>query len=413
MFSDAISLSYDYEILGNMSQFQAGNVKIRKEIDLELIDEIEKLSTKDNISTIKVNPKVLSKYQRKFELDHGTMVPLYFIEKEYSNYKIVHITYGMMKDIDLFRFGVKISEAISNLNRQAVIIASGDLSHRLTEDGPYPFSPKGKEFDETLISCLKKGDTIGVYNIDKKVVEEAGECGMRSIYILLGTLKSEFSGELLSYQGPFGVGYGVMKFVPKISDKDYQSILISIEEQRRNEKLQNSDQYVKLARASLEYYFKNQEIMDVTDDLSEELLNQKAGVFVSLKKYGKLRGCVGTFLPATSSLAKEIIRNAIEAAFEDPRFNQLSSVELDEIDISVDVLSKPTKANKDELDPKIYGVIVSSGHKKGLLLPDINGIDTVEEQLNIACEKAGISFRSNYNIEKFTVTRHFEGTKHD
>jgi len=341
------------------------------------------------------------------------MVPLYFIEKEYSNYKIVHITYGMMKDIDLFRFGVKISEAISNLNRQAVIIASGDLSHRLTEDGPYPFSPKGKEFDETLISCLKKGDTIGVYNIDKKVVEEAGECGMRSIYILLGTLKSEFSGELLSYQGPFGVGYGVMKFVPKISDKDYQSILISIEEQRRNEKLQNSDQYVKLARASLEYYFKNQEIMDVTDDLSEELLNQKAGVFVSLKKYGKLRGCVGTFLPATSSLAKEIIRNAIEAAFEDPRFNQLSSVELDEIDISVDVLSKPTKANKDELDPKIYGVIVSSGHKKGLLLPDINGIDTVEEQLNIACEKAGISFRSNYNIEKFTVTRHFEGTKHD
>ena len=149
--------------------------------------------------------------------------------------------------------------------------------------------------------------------------------------------------------------------------------------------------------------------MPVPADIGPELKNRQAGVFVSLKKHGNLRGCIGTFLPTQASVAKEIIENAIAAATRDPRFHPVRPEELDIIDISVDVLSLPEDATKEELDPKVYGVIVSKGYKRGLLLPDLAGIDTVTEQLRIACRKAGIPVDADYGIERFKVTRYREG----
>ena len=145
--------------------------------------------------------------------------------------------------------------------------------------------------------------------------------------------------------------------------------------------------------------------MPVPDDLPK-ILSRKGGVFVTLKKHGYLRGCIGTYLPTRDSLVEEIIHNAVSAAFQDPRFNPLHKSEFAELDISVDILSTPVKAKKEELNPKIYGVIVSSGYKRGLLLPDLEGVNTASEQLRIACEKAGIPPNSNYEIYKFTVERH-------
>lgn len=409
MFSDAITISSENEISGSLEQFRAKNVKISKEIDIELTNEILKLANDNDISIVSVNNILLSRYKRKFELDHGAIIPLYFIENEYQNYRLVHITYGLLSDTDLFKFGMMIKEAVANLNRKVVIVASGDLSHRLTEDGPYPYSPKGKEFDNSLLNNLKNGDILGVFNMDKFVIEEAGECGLRSIFILLGAINNDFTGELLSYEGPFGVGYGVMKFTPKPGTKNY---LLELEKSRMeqiNVKSSHSDEYVKLARSSIDFYFKNDRLMDVPNNLSKEILNKKAGVFVSLHKFGNLRGCVGTFSPTTNSIAEEIISNAIEAAFQDPRFHPLRESELNDLDISVDVLTEPVKTTKADLDPKKYGVIVSQGRKRGLLLPDLEGVDTIDEQLEIACEKAGISSDSNYEILKFMVERHHEG----
>ena len=113
-------------------------------------------------------------------------------------------------------------------------------------------------------------------------------------------------------------------------------------------------------------------------------------------------------MPTTDSVGEEIIRNSIEAAIYDPRFPAVLEDEMKDIDISVDILMDPVSCKKQDLDPKKYGVIVSSGSRRGLLLPDLEGVDTVEEQLRIACDKGEIAFDEDYNIEKFEVIRYQE-----
>ena len=146
--------------------------------------------------------------------------------------------------------------------------------------------------------------------------------------------------------------------------------------------------------------------MDTPSYVTEEMINNKRGVFVSLKKFGYLRGCIGTIFPVTESTLKEIMRNAVAAGQEDPRFSQVIEGELEDIIFSVDVLTEPTPASIVELNPKIYGVVVRSGRKSGLLLPDLDGINTIDEQLEIVLNKASISPNEEYTIEKFEVIRH-------
>lgn len=168
-----------------------------------------------------------------------------------------------------------------------------------------------------------------------------------------------------------------------------------------------SHPYVELARKSIEYFLNTGKILKPTEDLAD-IFKIKAGVFVSLKKKGVLRGCIGTFMPTRENLYYEIVYNAISASQEDPRFPKVISEELPDIDISVDVLSEPVKViNMSELDPKLYGIIVAKGNKRGLLLPDIEGVDTVKEQLRITKMKAGIDINdNNIDIFKFKVTRY-------
>jgi len=165
--------------------------------------------------------------------------------------------------------------------------------------------------------------------------------------------------------------------------------------------------YVKLARETIEKYIRFGKIISPPKNLPEEMISQKAGVFVSLKKFGNLRGCIGTFMPSQKNIACEIIKNAISAAVEDPRFSEVNTSELDNLDISVDVLTVPEEIlDVSQLDPKKYGVIVSSGYKKGLLLPDLEGVDTAEEQIDIARRKAGIYPNEKVKLYRFEVKRY-------
>ena len=143
-------------------------------------------------------------------------------------------------------------------------------------------------------------------------------------------------------------------------------------------------------------------------ELPEEYKDARSGVFVSLKMHGDLRGCIGTFLPVEKDIASEIVRNAIAASTEDPRFEPVIESELGEITYSVDVLSPPEPVDSlDELDPKRYGVIVSKGHRRGLLLPDLEGVDTVQRQLEIAMMKAGlVPGVDDVSIQRFEVRRY-------
>jgi len=163
---------------------------------------------------------------------------------------------------------------------------------------------------------------------------------------------------------------------------------------------------VKLARQSIEEYIRKGKRISPPQDLSPEL-SSRAGVFVCIKKHGNLRGCIGTFEPCRDTVAEEVIHNAVAAAAQDPRFRPITEDELDAIEYSVDVLSPPEKIQgMSDLDPKKYGVIVVHGMKRGLLLPDLEGVDTVEEQLRIARTKAGIWADEDIEIFRFSVTRY-------
>ncbi|SDF39954.1 AmmeMemoRadiSam system protein A [Sporomusa acidovorans] len=163
---------------------------------------------------------------------------------------------------------------------------------------------------------------------------------------------------------------------------------------------------VKLAGDSLAYYLAHGQLMDKPAELPE-VLRGKAGVFVSFKKKGQLRGCIGTFAPTQPTIAEEIIQNAVSAGTQDPRFRPVEPTELGEMEISVDVLEAPEQIDSiDELDPKTYGVIVRRGRRSGLLLPDLEGVDTVTEQVDIAMQKAGIRPEEEIDLYRFTVTRY-------
>lgn len=167
--------------------------------------------------------------------------------------------------------------------------------------------------------------------------------------------------------------------------------------------------YATLARSSISYFLETGRTMELAGDMPQELLDKKAGAFVTLYKGDELRGCVGTITPVRETLAEEIIRNALTAAFRDPRFPPLEEEELTFLTISVDVLSEPEEIESmAELDPDRYGVIVSCGYRRGLLLPDLDGVDSPEEQVSIALRKAGILPDESYTLERFSVTRHQE-----
>lgn len=412
LFSDAISIITTDSIQGDLKKFKAPTVYMKLSIDTELTHKIIELSEKDNIPIVGLEEESTRNYGVTLELDHGAIVPLYFILKE-RTYKLVHITYGMLTPIELYNFGMCIKKAVDILGTSAALIASGDLSHRLKLSGPYSYSPYGKQFDSELMNILKNGDIEDLFSLDEKLIKEAGECGLNSLYILAGAMDGlNVKGDVLSYEGTFGVGYGIVNFStnpgPSIFSKLKQS-----KEALHLSRMEDGNVYTSLARKSITYYLEHGNFLEVPKDLPADLLQERKGVFVSLKRNGDLRGCIGTIAPTTSSVAEEIIRNAVSSATADPRFPKVNRHELPNIDISVDVLYEPELATKEQLDPKQYGVIVSTNRRRGLLLPNLEGVKTIEEQLIIALEKGGIDEEEDYTIERFKVERHSEVNDYD
>lgn len=169
----------------------------------------------------------------------------------------------------------------------------------------------------------------------------------------------------------------------------------------------NEDKYiVDLARRAIEKYIISGQEIKISEEELPEILKKEAGVFVSLKKNGRLRGCMGSFRPVQKNAAYEIVSNAMTAAENDPRFPTVKKEELQDIIISVDILSEPEKIrDKNELDVKKYGILVKGGHQTGLLLPDLEGVDTVEKQIQIAKKKAGLPETAEVEIYRFKVSR--------
>lgn len=384
LFRDAISISVEENLRGSFSNFGRGDVYFEFENNLELVERILYETGKEDITLAPVDKEFAEDYRVDLEVDHGALVPLYFVNKEYTDYKLIHITYSLFPPEKLYDFGKILQRVVLESEEEVVFIASGDLSHKLSTDGPYAYSPAGEKFDKEIVSLFKKGDFQSITSFDLNLAEKAGECGLRSLMVMAGFLDNRIiKTEVLSYEGPFGVGYCTGR--------------VQVGENK----------YISLAKRSLEYYIKEGQIMDVPKDLDEELLKTKSGAFVTLKKNEKLRGCIGTIEPVEESLAMEIIRNAVSAGTADPRFPAVTEEELKELVYSVDVLGPTEKiVSLQELDVEKYGVIVTSGYRRGLLLPNLEGVDTVEEQIRIALAKAGIGRDEDYTLERFEVIRH-------
>jgi AmmeMemoRadiSam system protein A len=280
----------------------------------------------------------------------------------------------------------------------------------VTQEGPYGFSEEGVKFDKEITEAMAEGDFLRLLTLTPGFAEKAAECGLRSFIIMAGALDGKnVSAELLSYEGTFGVGYGVASSMP-LGDNPKRRFLdtfIEMESERLKNIKKNEDEYVRIARYSVEHFVNYGREAKLPDNLSPDLLNTRAGVFVSLKKFGDLRGCIGTTAPITGSIAEEIIRNGVSACSEDPRFNPVQPEELKDIVYNVDVLSPSEKIDgPDKLDVLRYGVIVSNGYRRGLLLPNLEGVDTVEQQIDIAMKKANIRKGEKISLERFEVVRH-------
>ena len=343
-------------------------------------------------------------------LDHAIMIPMYFINQYYRDYQVVRLSFSGMSFLAHYNFGKLIQEAISKeSSKKFVVVASGDLSHMLKSDGPYGYAEEGPLFDQVVCQVLKSGNFIDLFNLDPQVIDKAGECGFRSLMILAGILDQlAINPELLSYEGPFGVGYAVASFTVKKADekRNYGAQHEENEEKRLKLIRRQEDEFVSLARQTLELYVKTGQTLSL-DKAPEALKKSRAGVFVSLKKHGTLRGCIGTIYPTTNSIAAEIIQNAISSGTEDPRFSPVSISELADLVYSVDILHEPEAISSPrELDIKKYGVIVRYRGRSGLLLPNIEGVDSIDEQISIALNKAGILKSEPYTLERFEVIRH-------
>ena len=403
MYADYFHISPGKSAKGSFRQFRAGQVHFSELYDEELTDEISA------IAALKDFPAgVLG--EREKQLDHGSMVPLWFIRKYYSEGKIVRIGLSGLPLTNHYEFGRMIAEAVEKLDRRVVFVASGDLSHKLQSYGPYGFAPEGPEYDTRIMDVCGRAAFGELLDFDETFCDKAAECGHRSFAIMAGALDGlAVKATALSHQDVTGVGYGICTFYPSGADEG-RHFLEKYYEKKESElvrKNELADPYVRLARQSLESYISNRKTIAVPDDLPPELLTTKAGAFVSIHEHGKLRGCIGTILPTQKNLALEIIHNAISASTRDPRFDPIRPSELPWLEINVDVLGAPEPiSSPDELDVKRYGVIVSYGRRRGLLLPDLDGVDTVDQQIDIARQKGGIREDDPYTLERFEVVRH-------
>ena len=403
LYADYFHLSPGRMASGDFGNFGAGGVSFREEYDRELVQEITKLATDKGF------PAGTSG-EREKRLDHGVMVPLYFIRKHYSGGKIVRIGLSGLPLTQHYTLGQMIQEAINCTGRRVVYIASGDLSHKLQSYGPYGYAEEGPQYDRRIMNVCARAAFGELFDFDETFCDKAAECGHRSFVIMAGALDGvSVEAKQVSHEDVTGVGYGICSFhlTGKNSDRFFLTAYLQDQEKRLAEKRQKEDSYVRLARDTIERYIRQREIMTLPDWAPEEMRTRKAGVFVSIHQEGRLRGCIGTIQATRNSVGEEIIGNAISASTRDPRFPPIREDELPWLEIHVDVLSEPERIeSRDQLDVKRYGVIVSSGGKRGLLLPDLDGVDTVDEQVAIAMKKGGITSRDRITMERFEVVRH-------
>lgn len=389
----------DRELHADFTNFRAPETGFKALLDQELLAAIVERSSAEGFSVVGISG---------VKLDHGSAVPLYFLQRNGWQGRVVVLGYSFLSNEDHVRFGSCIGKAIRDVGRPMALIASGDLSHRLKPEAPAGYNPTAYIFDDEVVDALRSNNPERIVRMNPGLREIAGECGYRSMLVALGaTRELPLACDVLSYEAPFGVGYMVAQLTSREavgrerpSSQGVAAPSLDL----------NGESLLALARAAVERFVTDGSELE-PDVADSELMQIRAACFVSLKTLdGDLRGCIGTIEPAHETLAEEIVANAINAATRDPRFDPVTLDELANLRYSVDVLSAIEPTQMEDLDPAVYGVIVEDeqGARRGLLLPDLEGIDTAKKQVEIAARKAGISPGTPVRLMRFSVSRYGE-----
>ncbi|MCR4394722.1 MAG: MEMO1 family protein [Dehalococcoidales bacterium] len=313
--------------------------------------------------------------------EHSIEVQLPFLQYFKPDVKIVPIIFAT-GDLEVFQeIGREIARAVRELKREVIVFASSDMNH-------YESQRIAQKKDHQAIEAILEMNEAELF---RRVQElDITMCGFAPAITTIVAARELGGGkaELVKYQTSGDVSGDYDSVV------GYAGIII-----RRLSPL------VQLAKNAVETFVRERRIFEPRELTPE--MRERAGVFVCIKKNGELRGCIGTFEPCQENIAREVIANAIATATRDPRFEPVEPEELKELEYTVDVLTRPEPVpGKEYLDPKKYGVIVEAGYRRGLLLPDLEGVDTVDYQIEICRQKAGIGPDEPVKLYRFEVKRY-------
>ena len=313
--------------------------------------------------------------------EHSIEVQIPFLQYFKTDIRLVPIMLSYSTGATYKEIGKELAKAIKDLNKEVIIIASSDMTHYEPQESA---QWKDAQAIEAILELnedelLKRVDELRIsmcgYAPAVSLISAAKELGAKRAELVRYQTSGDTTGDYSSVVGYAGI---IIKGMSPLA---------------------------RLAKRTVETFVKEGKIPE-PEELTPEM-KQKTGVFVSIHKFGQLRGCIGTFEPTQDNVAEETMTNAISSATRDPRFPPVTPDELGDLSYNVDVLTTPEPIDsKDQLDPKKYGVIVEAGIRKGLLLPDLEGVDTVDYQIEICCQKAGIASDEPINLYRFEVRRY-------
>ena len=416
-------------------QFTRRYIPLSWENDPELVRLIVDKANESGINAASVEGKRYRTYYLERGIDFSISVPLLLLGDVAKDLKIVRIHASNIAQEEHYRFGKALKKAITESGRNVAIIGSGELSHKLhasddvlkyqargknspqaTGESYYGYAVEGEQFDRMVITALRNNDVKSFLAVPPDLREAAWESAIDAFSVVLGSLGGKEPLIIInSYEHPFGIGYVTATIHEgDVSEHNYYEEFLHERHERAIRSAKRESAQAKLARKAIKHYLETEEVMPVPDDLPLELLQERSGVYVTLRLGGCWRGCKGNPLPTKDSVAEEIISAAIKAAFQDGRFNAITAEELENSTIMMSYIGKlekiKIKKDKHLLDPQEYGLAMRSPTGRwGLVLPRVAKVHNVEEQISAVRSVAGFSFfMGDARIESFRFsTRDF------
>jgi AmmeMemoRadiSam system protein A/AmmeMemoRadiSam system protein B len=425
-FSDVIPLHDQEAYGGSLNTFGDFETVFEYKKDEAFIRTLLQLNDEEQGKFYRFKREDFERFEIDIKLDHGALVPLYFVQQFYTDFELVLMSDADFDPVSLMKAGRLIEKTAASLQKKVIVIASGDLSHTLSDQGPYHYHPASKVVDQAVVSAFQNNQLLSLASLDYEAVENAGICGLNSLFMLFGVYHNKmYKSNCMSYEGPFGVGYAVAKIAEISSDynPNWLKQLSAVLEDKARAQQEKAHSFSRIAYEIIKQKvltgisqivrmqdtscFVGREKITLTQEAFDQLNRPCDGLFVSIKKNGALRGCIGTVIGHDQETCyKQLSYYALQAAYKDPRFDPIDEEELSMLTVEIDLLSKLEAITLPvEHDVKKYGIYIRGEEASGVLLPNLSGVDNPVEQLQIALHKAGISVDEIRETYHFTVEK--------